>query len=139
MLDRLALPAKTVTLLVVPGRQWGDDDRAWLRGLQSAGHPLAGHGWFHRCQPPVTLYHKLHSMMLSRQVAEHLSFSGAGIVKLVRECHDWFGQHDLEVSPLYVPPAWAMGRLTPQQLAELPFRYVETLTGVLDTKTGGLT
>ena len=139
MLDRLALPAKTVTLLVVPGRQWGDDDLAWLRGLQSAGHPLAGHGWFHRCQPPVTLYHKLHSMMLSRQVAEHLSFSGAGIVKLVRECHDWFGQHDLEVSPLYVPPAWAMGRLTPQQLAELPFRYVETLTGLLDTQTGGLT
>ncbi len=136
MLARLALPADRVTLLVVPGRQWSNADLAWLRDLQTQGHPLAGHGWSHCCQPPVTLYHKLHSVLLSRQVAEHLSFAGEGIVQLVQDCHHWFAQHGLQVSSLYVPPAWALGSLDASCYARLPFRYVETLSGVLDTQTG---
>lgn len=136
MLATLALPAQVVTLLVVPGRQWSRDDLAWLHGLQAAGHPLAGHGWIHQCQPPVTLYHRLHSALLSRQVAEHLSLSNEGIVRLVQDCHDWFGRHGLTVSSLYVPPAWALGRLERSRYRALPFRYVETLSGVLDTVTG---
>ena len=139
MLVKLALPASAVTLLVVPGRQWSEEDLTWLRGLQVAGHPLAGHGWTHRCQPPVTLYHRLHSLLLSRQVAEHLSFSGAGIVQLVKDCHQWFADHGLAVSSLYVPPAWALGSLSEGQCSALPFRQVETLTGVLDTRSRNLT
>ncbi|MCG8391556.1 MAG: polysaccharide deacetylase family protein [Pseudomonadales bacterium] len=133
MLEKLALPASAVTLLVVPGRDWRHDDLAWLHKLQDAGHPLAGHGWSHRCQPPVTLYHRLHSALLSRDVAEHLSFSGDGIQRLVWDCYRWFLRHGLTPSPLYVPPAWALGALSQAQLAGLPFRYVETLTGVHDT------
>ena len=55
MLARLRLPCEAVTLLVVPGKDWQEGDLDWLRSLQNAGHPLAGHGWSHRCQPPVTL------------------------------------------------------------------------------------
>lgn len=136
MLAQLGLPPESVTLLVVPGRTWSAADLKWLRDLQHAGHPLAGHGWFHRCQPPVTLYHKLHSALLSRRVAEHLSFSGDAIVQLVKDCHDWFDQHALTVSSLYVPPAWALGALTREQCGQLPFRHVETLSGLLDTASG---
>lgn len=136
MLGQLALPPQAVTLLVVPGKAWSEEDLAWLRELQNAGHPLAGHGWSHRCQPPVTLYHKLHSALLSRQVAEHLSLSGEAIVGLVQDCHEWFAHHDLTASSLYVPPAWALGSLSRSQVARLPFACVETLSGVLDTGTG---
>ena len=139
MLSRLGLPPQAVTLLVVPGREWTHSDLSWLRGLQQAGHPLAGHGWFHQCLPPKTLYHRVHSALLSRQVAEHLSYQGEGIVELVNRCHDWFADHDLEVSPLYVPPAWALGALSRVDYAALRFRYVETLTGILNTRTGRLT
>ena len=134
MLARLKLPAQAVTLLVVPGKGWQADDLDWLRALQEAGHPLAGHGWSHRCQPPMTLYHRLHSALLSRDVAEHLSFSGDSIQRLVWDCYRWFIRNGLTPSPLYVPPAWALGALTPAQLAGLPFRYVETLSGVHDTQ-----
>ena len=139
MLARLSLPAKAVTLLVVPGKDWQPEDLDWLRGLQEAGHPLAGHGWSHRCQPPMTLYHRLHSALLSRDVAEHLSFSGDGIQRLVWDCYRWFIGNGLTPSPLYVPPAWALGALTRSQLAGLPFRYVETLSGVHDTQTSTFT
>ncbi|MED5431549.1 MAG: polysaccharide deacetylase family protein [Pseudomonadota bacterium] len=136
MLSRLQLAPEHVTLLVVPGRDWSRDDIAWLRDLQQAGHPLAGHGWSHRCQPPVSLYHRLHSLLLSRRVAEHLSFSAEGIVRLVQDCHDWFALHQLTPSRLYVPPAWALGALPADDYSRLPFRYVETLSGVLDTASG---
>ena len=134
MLARLNLPAQAVTLLVVPGKDWQADDLDWLRALQEAGHPLAGHGWSHRCQPPMTLYHRLHSVLLSRDVAEHLSFSGDGIQRLVWDCYRWFIRNGLTPSPLYVPPAWALGALTAAQLGELPFRYVETLFGIHDVQ-----
>lgn len=136
MLQQLALPPEVVTLLVVPGRAWSRDDLRWLKGLQQAGHPLAGHGWSHQCQPPVTLYHRLHSALLSRQAAEHLSFSCEGITHLLQRCHDWFAEHDLPVADLYVPPAWALGAITPADYPQLPFRQIETLAGVLDTHTG---
>ncbi|WP_237440367.1 polysaccharide deacetylase family protein [Alcanivorax sp. DP30] len=139
MLASLSLPAQAVTLLVVPGRHWSRDDLVWLRGLQQVGHPLAGHGWIHQCQPPVTLYHKLHSALLSRQVAEHLSFSADGVIQLMNDCHGWFAEQGLSVSPLYVPPAWALGSLRPEHYHQLPFRYLETLAGVLDTQSGTLT
>lgn len=134
MLARLRLPCEVVTLLVVPGKDWQEGDLDWLRSLQNAGHPLAGHGWSHRCQPPVTLYHRLHSALLSRDVAEHLSFSGDGIHRLVWDCYRWFIRNGLSPSPLYVPPAWALGALSPAQLSRLPFRYVETLFGLHDAQ-----
>ncbi|MDX1803639.1 MAG: polysaccharide deacetylase family protein [Alcanivorax sp.] len=134
ILARLPLPAEVVTLLVVPGRDWQCADLEWLHALQAQGYPLAGHGWQHRCDPPTTVYHKLHSLLLSRDVAEHLSLSAAGIEQLICRCHGWFAEQGLTPSSLYVPPAWALGRIAPAQLANLPFRYFETLNGVYDAR-----
>ncbi len=110
---------QAITLLVVPGSNWQTADLDWLHQLQQQGYPLAGHGWLHRCEPPISLYHRLHSLLLSRRVAEHLSLSASGIDALIRNCHQWF---------LDVPPAWAMGSISRAQLAAMPFRLFETLT-----------
>lgn len=134
-----AWPARSVTLLVVPGRAWPADDVAWLQGLQRRGHPLAGHGWYHRCGPPRTLGHRLHSALLSRHVAEHLSLDSEGVAGLIRDCHAWFGERGLTPAPLYVPPAWALGPLSVHRLKTLPFRYYETLAGWRDGHTGDFT
>ncbi|MFT6341099.1 MAG: putative deacetylase [Alcanivorax sp.] len=123
---------QAVTLLVVPGRDWQTADLDWLHQLQQQGYPLAGHGWLHRCEPPISLYHRLHSLLLSRRVAEHLSLSASGIEALIRNCHQWFVDQGLQPCELYVPPAWAMGAIHRQQLADMPFRLFETLSGVYD-------
>lgn len=135
LLERLAaVPPEHVTLLVVPGKAWRDEDLDWLRDLAARGYPLAGHGWRHRCDPPKSLHHRLHSALISRDVAEHLSLDATGIAALVRDCHRWFVEHGLTPSPLYVPPAWALGAIDRRALAALPFRYFETLGGVYDAR-----
>ncbi|MED5387378.1 MAG: polysaccharide deacetylase family protein [Pseudomonadota bacterium] len=135
ILSLLPQAPSTVTLLVVPGRDWQTSDLEWLHQLQQQGYPLAGHGWLHRCEPPVSLYHRIHSLLLSRRVAEHLSLSASGIEALIMNCHRWFVQQGLQPCDLYVPPAWAMGAISRTQLAEMPFRLFETLSGVFDAKT----
>ena len=125
---------QAVTLLVVPGRNWQTADLDWLHQLQQQGYPLAGHGWLHRCDPPISLYHRVHSLLLSRRVAEHLSLSASGIDTLIRNCHQWFLDQGLQPCELYVPPAWAMGAISRAQLADMPFRLFETLTGVFDAR-----
>ena len=125
---------QAVTLLVVPGRNWQTADLDWLHQLQQQGYPLAGHGWLHRCGPPISLYHRVHSLLLSRRVAEHLSLSASGIDTLIRNCHQWFLDQGLQPCELYVPPAWAMGAISRAQLADMPFRLFETLTGVFDAR-----
>lgn len=123
-------------LLVVPGRDWDPASLEGLRRVARRGCPLAGHGWSHRAPPPASLGHRIHGALLSRDQAEHLSRSREELRERVRRCHAWFGEHDLEVGPLYVPPAWALGSLTPGDLGELPFRYYETLSGFQDSRTG---
>lgn len=125
-----------VTLLVVPGRHWDDESLAALRQLADEGAILAGHGWNHRADAIRGLKHQLHSRLISRDVAEHLALDSAGIRELVERCHAWFGQNDLPVSDLYVPPAWAMGSISTEELAKTPFRLFETFAGVLDTEDG---
>ena len=82
------------------------------------------------------LRHQLHSRLISRDVAEHLALDSTGIRELIGRCHAWFVDNDLPVSELYVPPAWAMGSISPRELAETPFRLFETFAGVLDTEDG---
>lgn len=132
-----AAGARPVTLLVVPGLDWSDEDLAALRGLVASGHRLAGHGWSH-AGPPSGLFHRLHALVLSRDQAEHLSLGRADLRRLVARCHAWFGEHGFEPPELYVPPAWALGSLSRADLAELPFRWYETLAGFVDARTGQL-
>ena len=98
-----------MTLLVVPGCDWRDEQLDRLRDLAGLGHELAAHGWLHRVGTPQSLYHRLHSTLLSRNVAEHLALDGESILALMRRSHAWFAEHDLPAPSLYVPPAWALG------------------------------
>ncbi len=119
-----------VTLLVVPGSGWSDTSLRELRGLQQRGAELAGHGWIHRVREIRGWKHRLHSTLISRNAAEHLSLDRAGVRKLMRDCHDWFGDAGLPEPSLYVPPAWALGALPLSELQSLPWPYLETLSGV---------
>lgn len=124
------IPADSITLLIVPGRSWKSADIAWLQEQQYKGYQLAGHGWLHYCGKPRSLYHHLHSLFLSRAVAEHLSLSQVKIHELISRCHDWFADQGLQSPTLYVPPAWAMGNINRRLLQALPFSQYETLQGV---------
>lgn len=121
-----------VTLLVVPGRGWTRSDIAELRQLQRDGYRLAGHGWHHHAERLGGLYHRLHSLFLSRRVAEHLSLDTDGIIALLERCHAWFGDQGLDPPSLYVPPAWAIGPISVEDLcARSPFALCERFDAVI--------
>lgn len=125
-----------ITLLVVPGLDWSEAQLAVLREYEAQGHALAGHGWVHCVERYGGIGHRLHARFVSRNVAEHLALDAPGRLALMRRCHDWFGAHGLGAPRLYVPPAWAMGRMTREALAGLPFEYYEIFGGVIATRTG---
>lgn len=120
-----------LTLLVVPGCDWKLGELERLRHWYEAGHTLAGHGWKHRCDRIVGWYHRLHSLVISRDVAEHLEQSAAGRIEMMRRCADWFASNGLPHPKLYVPPAWALGKVSLSRLRQTPFELIETQTGVL--------
>ncbi|MEA3638850.1 MAG: polysaccharide deacetylase family protein [Lamprobacter sp.] len=123
-----------VTLLVVPGRNWSRKCIETLRSLEREGYTLAGHGWQHQAERIGGLYHRLHSLLLSRQVAEHLALDEAGIIALINRCHAWFAEQGLRPPRLYVPPAWAMGRISLARLREAcPFSLYEGFDGIIDS------
>jgi predicted deacetylase len=125
---------QAITLLIVAGLEWRPHDIAFLEKLQSDGKvELAGHGWKHRIEGFGSLMHRLHGVLISRNEAEHLSLEANEIVELVERNHNWFQQAGLAPPALYVPPAWAMGKISRTDLRRLPFRYYETLTGVYDS------
>jgi hypothetical protein len=124
-----------VTLLVVPGAGWDDTGIAALHRLADAGYRLAGHGWRHRVNRIRGPYHRLHSLLISRRVAEHLALDADGILALMHRCRDWFETQGLATPALYVPPAWAMGAISRERLAaDGPFPLYELLGGVFDAR-----
>jgi predicted deacetylase len=124
---------KHCTLLVIPGSGWTPPTLDILRNLQRRGCTLAGHGWCHRSIAPRILYHQLHSRMVSRDAAEHLSRRPATLITLVQRCYDWFAVAQMPPPELYVAPAWAMGALEKSMLNHLPFSMVEYATGIYHT------
>jgi predicted deacetylase len=123
-----------VTLLVVPGGRWTAPSLAQLAQWQRDGYTLAGHGWHHRADRLHGVGHLLHSLFISRRAAEHLAHDTAGIIRLISRCYAWFGENSLTSPSLYVPPAWAMGRIRRKELAALPFDRYEYLTGFYDVR-----
>jgi predicted deacetylase len=123
----------TVTLLVVPGGGWTADSLQRLEALSRSGAELAGHGWRHVVDDIRGLWHRVHSRLISRNVAEHLALSRSQIRSLVQQCYDWFAANDLPEPHLYVPPAWAMGSIDRHDLDQLPFSQYETLAGIYDS------
>lgn len=128
-----------VTLLVVPAKDWRRDDLERLRAWSADGHPLAGHGWHHRAQSIEGIKHRLHSLFVSRDCAEHLALDRAGIIDLMTRNRQWFVAHDLPAPELYVPPAWALGPVCAAELRETGFARVETMSGYLDIASGEFT
>lgn len=124
-----------VSLLVVPGLDWGAADLDRIREWQAEGFELAGHGWIHH-GPPRTLRHRVHGWVLSRDQAEHLSRSESEVEALMRAGVEWFDAHDLGTPELYVPPAWALGAIGRAALERLPYRRIEVLRGFYLLKTG---
>ena len=125
-------PAYDIYLLVVPGCQWQPEQISQLRTWQQQGYELAGHGWRHQAGHISGVYHRLHSQLLSGNVAEHLSLSSQQIAVLIQRSYDWFITNELKPPALYVPPAWALGNIGHLDLERLPYRYYETLSGFLD-------
>lgn len=132
-LERLGL--LPVTLLVVPDTGWSTESLQRLLRLSDSGAELAGHGWRHVADDIRGIRHRLHSRFISRDVAEHLSLSGPEILALMHRCHEWFDANGLPSPELYVPPAWAMGKVNRSDLDTLPFRRFETLAGVFDARS----
>lgn len=133
-LEKNAVPP--VTLLVVPGRPWSEKDIKELKSLQDSGYELAGHGWRHLAKTVSSRWHRIHGLLLSRNEAEHLSLSPREIFDTIAACYCWFEAVGLRSPILYVPPAWALGRVRKRTLKTLPFRFYETQSGVYDSHTG---
>ena len=127
---------RKVTLLVVPGSGWTTASMERLRGLSRYGAEFAGHGWRHVVDDIRGLRHRVHSLLISRNVAEHLALSRSQIHSLVQRCYEWFDANEFPEPLLYVPPAWAMGTLRRSDLDRLPFQQYETFSGVYDSGTG---
>lgn len=125
-----------LVLLVVPGRNWQPFQIEQLREWQQQGYILAGHGWHHEVKEIRSLYHRLHAALISRRAAEHLSQPADQLRSLLSRNYAWFIGHKLQAPDFYVPPAWAMGALNLDDLALSPFRYFETLQGIMDSASG---
>jgi hypothetical protein len=138
-LDLIALleaqDGRRATLLVVPDADWSQADLDVLRQLQDSGYELAAHGWRHRCAGIASWAHRLHSLILSRDLAEHLALDADRIAALITASHRWFAGVGLRAPDLYVPPACAMGRLRRKALHAMPFCMYEYLTGVYHVGT----
>ena len=130
------LRPQQVTLLVVPGLGWQQDDLAWLRRLAGSGYVLAAHGWDHRAPASRSLFHHLHSAVLSRDAAEHLSRTRDELRQRLLWSRDWFARQALPPPALYVPPAWATGALTQADWSASGFSLVESLGSVFRTGDG---
>lgn len=125
-----------VYLLVVPGRNWQPQALRRLQGWLQQGGRIVAHGWLHHCESIEGPYHRLHSALISRNVAEHLMLDGQGISDLMRRSRQWFASQDLPTPSLYVPPAWALGGIDNMSLKQTGFDYVETVRGVRDVQSG---
>jgi predicted deacetylase len=137
LLERItAAGVASVTLLVIPGRDWHPEQIALLRQWHAQGHELAAHGWSHRATEERDLRHRLHALLISRDAAEHLSRSATEVESRIRRGLEWFQRAGLPAPTQYVPPAWAMGALVLRTLADTSLRTVETLAGLQDIQTG---
>ncbi|MEM8735439.1 MAG: DUF2334 domain-containing protein [Planctomycetota bacterium] len=125
---RCAVPSPM--LLIVPGKAWRPAEIVQIRRWQEQGCELAGHGWSHETSAITSWYHRVHRLLLSRNVAEHLSMSSDHVVSLIQRCSEWFPAQGLEPPILYVPPEWAISSVTNDLLRNGGFRMLETTTGI---------
>ena len=90
------------TILVIPGKNWTEDHLNILKHYANEGHALAAHGWHHHTRPKKIL-HRIHSLIISKNVAEHLDLDRQGILEIMNLSRQWFIQNELPTPSLYVP------------------------------------
>ncbi|MCG8525281.1 MAG: polysaccharide deacetylase family protein [Opitutales bacterium] len=133
ILDRyFDLPGFAPDLLVVPGCDWETEQIDQIRKWSEKGCKLVAHGWIHKINGYGGIYHRLHSTLISRNVAEHLQLKSEGIRELMQNAFDWFSEVDLPKPEYYVPPAWALGFIKPEDLQKVPYNKVEVTRGFLN-------
>jgi hypothetical protein len=115
LIARCEEKAIPTTLLVVPGREWSAGQITLLKHWQANGHELAAHGWLHEARAIRKPWHRIHSTLVSRNVAEHLDLEPEEQVPFIARSIRWFAEQELSLPSIYVPPAWALGRLTREQ------------------------
>ena len=130
------LENRNITLLIVPGLDWTKEHLDTLQRLEEKQYTFAGHGWEHTTRHIRGFYHRLHSAFISRNAAEHLSLTTEEINRLMEDCFQWFKANSFTPPDMYVPPAWAMGSISNEDLNAAPFRYFENTSGLLDSKSG---
>ncbi len=99
--------------------------------MQNKGLQIAAHGWTHRATTKKTLFHKLHSLFISNNCAEHLSLKTEDIKCIINKSYNWFIENEFQKPTLYVPPAWALGKITKKELSKFPFSHYECTTGLI--------
>ncbi len=117
-------------ILIIPSGEWSAGQLNALRQWERDGHILAGHGWSHRSRPARTIHHRLHGLLFSRDAAEHLGRTSEEVREIVELSARWFASVGLTAPTLYVPPAWAIGDLPLGAFSQMPYQWVETLTGI---------
>ena len=122
---------KKICLLVIPGLNWNKQQIKSLQKWQNEGLEIAAHGWVHRAEQNKTLYHRIHSMMMSANSAEHLSKKRQDVYNMMKKSYNWFINNGFQKPLLYVPPAWALGKITKKDLSRLSFTHYECTTGII--------
>ena len=120
-----------ICILVIPGLNWNNTQIETLKSWQNRGIQIAAHGWRHKAKDKKSLYHKIHSMIISANCAEHLSKDKQEIIQIIKDSFNWFVDNGLKKPLLYVPPAWALGKITKEDLNQLSFTHYECTTGMV--------
>ena len=120
-----------ICILVIPGLNWNEPQIKQLQAWQNDGIEIAAHGWSHQAESPKSFYHKIHSAIMSDNCAEHLSKDRKTIFDIMKNSYNWFIVNGLQNPRLYVPPAWALGKITKEDLSQLEFTHYECTTGII--------
>ena len=80
-----------ICILVIPGLDWNHHQINKLKSWQIKGIEIAAHGWVHKTENIKTLYHKIHSLILSANCAEHLSKKRQDVFKIIKQSYDLAG------------------------------------------------
>lgn len=140
--DLSAVGVTATSLLVVPdhhrrGSIVGHPDFLdWLRRLQSDGHEIVLHGFFHRRESGS-------SGLMQHLVTEHYTAGEGEFYDLgykdarerMEDGREMLTGAGLDV-PGFVAPAWLLGDEAEQAARNLGFAYTTLLGGVLDLRSG---
>ena len=116
---------------MIPGLDWNHHQIKKLKSWQTKGIEIAAHGWNHQAEINKTFYHKIHSKVMSANSAEHLSKNRQDVFEIMKNSYNWFIRNGFQKPLLYVPPAWALGNITREDLLKLGFTHYECTTGII--------